>query len=168
MATLLTRAARQTLTIGDGALAFRVATTLDRDVATETAKDWMASILQGGELASEFGLEAQSLTDIITRVATGERDIHAYSTALFAVALALRLQPEISGLMVPVTGAEPRALEASRADIGFLFQQADFQSRFLQLAMSDVLELETLGKPSAPASGSSAGAAQKSAPDVST
>jgi hypothetical protein len=149
MATLLTQAGPATLPIGAGSLTFRRATSMDRDVAHETAAAWFTQILDAQPITQDFGLADISLEDVVARVMSGERDVRAFGTALFAVALALQVKPTVTDLLrQDADDADPRPLRADRADIAWLFREKSIQDQFLDLALSDVYRLDTLGKPS--------------------
>jgi len=120
---------------------------MDRDVARETAAGWFVQIIGAEAVANDFGMAEMGLSEIIARVANGERDLRAFSTALFAVALALRLSPTVEGVENGDIDP-PRLISVTRADLAWLFRQKDYQDDFLELALADVFTVETLGKPS--------------------
>ena len=158
MSTLLKRADPAVLPVGAGSLTFRVASSLDRDVARETAAAWLSRIIAGGELAADFGIGPLSIAEIAERIARGERDQDATVMTLYAVALALRVEPVIDGLTrLGPDGAE-RPIEPTRADIGYLFEEPAVMSTFLEKATGDVFALSTAGNGSAPGSSTNSGA----------
>lgn len=113
---------------GGGTAKYRVAESLDHDMAEAMAAKYAGDILKGEAVLEDFGLAPVSQTQIITQLAENLDDFRAYATHFLAIALAERCLDSFAD----IGRIKDKVLEVTRPDLAFLFKDDTIQRDWLQ------------------------------------
>lgn len=157
MATLLQATDPVNIPVGHGHLTVRPATSLERDIAAETAAGWATAIIAGIETHADFGVPDGSLAALTQRWAEGERDILAMANSLITIALARICVTEIVDVSRK-DGDVVRPVRIDKADLAHLLKDDALKGQVHDALLRPFYQMVAVGNGSAPGSSTNSGA----------
>jgi len=119
---------------------FRPMTSLDYDVAVQSAVKWFRELVASTETQSEFGLPQTEVDEVLKEIQAAMADVKAYSRFLYAVALAVRLISQIENFTL-----DGQAQTPTRRAFAVLFRDKDILDDWLTLAERPFHEVRAAG-----------------------
>jgi len=114
-------------------LTYRIAESLDRDVAVKTATGYGRAVLSDAAAFADFGLIEQSQAEILESLSKSEDDFHGFANHFYAVALAERLVSAVDGIEI-----DGEVMIKSRKDFSTLFRDANLQAEWISRATAQL------------------------------